>query len=118
MEEKVHILWKILFTELKLLIFGKCFKQSTINLVISKSTLESLEEILIHNYTTNLKIELLIFIMDDILLSIFEKSVSSYNTGLSTIKAREVKQREADHSLQTPTFSFGGAAPPQKENSK
>ena len=96
-------LWKCLFNELKFF-----FQEIQYSMVIRKSTLQALKQILESNH---LPFELWEYALDNMVLGMFDKSVGKYIqqlVGFSTSKAREVKQHETSQAMTTPTFSLGG----------
>ena len=109
--DEMESLWKVLFSEIKLL-----FSSTQHSIVIRKSTVEALKSItcLVPESYSSILWE---YIISTVLLGMFDRSVSKYIdqlVGFTTTKAREVKQHEISQSLQTPTFSFG---PPPSETS-
>jgi hypothetical protein len=108
-------LWRALFTEIKLL-----FNEIQYNVIIRRSTLQAIHKI-IDALPDSHDITLWEYIMDNILLGMFDRSVGKYIeqlVGFSTSKAREVKRKEISQHLQTPTFSFGGAVASEQPQSK
>lgn len=80
-----------------------------------KFTLHALQDIIV-NYSSCWSPDLWEFVLEDVVLLVYEKSITKYIdhlVGFSTTKAREFKQRENVPAMQTPTFSFGGPAPSQ-----
>lgn len=108
-------LWKALFAEIRLL-----FNEIQYNVVIRRSTLQAIQKI-IDALPDSQNIILWEYIMNNILLGMFDRSVGKYIeqlVGFSTSKAREVKRKEISQPLQTPTFSFGGASISEQPQSK
>jgi hypothetical protein len=103
-------LWKALFTEIKLL-----FHDIQYSVVIRRSTLQAVQQITTALHDSQ-DIGLWEYIIDNVLLGMFDRSVGKYIeqlVGFTTSKAREVKRNEISQHLQTPTFSFGG--PPSND---
>lgn len=83
---------------------------------------KALQQIIVH-YSENWNSELWEFVLENVFLSFFDKSVLMYIdhlVGFSTTKAREVKKTENFQAMQTPTFSFGGpeVGQPSKKGGK
>lgn len=108
-------MWNCIFDNIKYL-----YHEVQSNYAKRKLILHALQDIMI-NYSSNWSSELWEFVLEEVVLILFERSITKYIdhlVGFSTTKAREFKAKESVPAMQTPTFSFGGGGPTESNSKK